>query len=182
MWVMANVFANDLQRRRRRAAGRRHHRREPDADCRATSTTSRRSPIRARRPCRCASSCRTTTTCSGATCSCASRSSRRDEHRGILVPRARRCCATIRTCRSCSCRGRQRLRAAPHRPRHARRRSVRSHVGAHRRRQGRRRRRALPAVRGEPVSEPTRPPRAPLPTTQRRGAARARSSDWSRRL
>ena len=86
MWVMANVFANDLPDVARRRDRRRPHRRRAGADPGQASTTSRRSPIRARRRWRFASSRRTTTTCCAATCSCACRSKRRTSITGLLVP------------------------------------------------------------------------------------------------
>ena len=90
---------------------------------------------------------------------------------------SRRCCATIRTCRSCS--------SIAATMRFARRRidlgtrvgdQYESRVRARGRRQGGRERRALPSVRGKPMSDPTRPPRDAAADEQRRGAARGCSA------
>ena len=126
VWVMANVFANDLAGRRASASPStssptRAARRFP-----AASTTSLRSPIRARRRCRCASSCRTTATCCGATCSCASRSSRATS----TAASSCRVASVLRDDQNLPYvfvrRRQQRLRATPHHARHARRRHVRN--------------------------------------------------------
>ena len=182
VWVMANVFANDLEDVAvgqpvdviTDASARRR--------CPGASTTSRRSPIRARRRC----SVRVVVPNDEPRAATRHVRARADQvgARASRHPRARRrrCCATIRTCRTCSSSpaatafARRKITLG-----NSRRRHVRNHLRPRRWRPGRRGRRALPAVRGERSERADTSSAEHVPAERRRVDGAAQFNDSSKR-